>query len=254
MRPATNLQYDPTSAGSYSTSDEGCVGDSCRDIFAISPAPYPVPGYLRMYDDLRKALQISVDDCALQQGVCWVIARDKTLPRCGQRGDPGECNVRGPYSPGMAGLGAWNWRQPWQNAYPDPVRRSVESGWRAIAKVEPEGVSTLQEGCTLPLWQRVFYVGGLNNHFTMNATSMTYRAAVQAAMNLSSSQGKPRVVFGRDPKSQRVVPVVYVHPGGIVTSARKRRGLETQVSALDNFEMQQALAVSYGASLLPHGM
>ncbi len=243
------MKYDPTSAGSYSVSDEGCRGDC----YLVSPQPYPVPGYLRAFESLRKALKESVNTCELQQGVCWVIKREDTLDRCGQRQDRGECETIAPYSPGFAGLGNYS-RQPWAyKAYPGAVRRSVEAAWNPVARVSREGVATVKDGCVLPLWRQIFYVGDMNNQFERPGDPMLYQTAVNAAMFLARQQRKPKVIFGK--ANGKVIPVVYVEPGGIV---RAREGYRTspatQVMHMDTFEMKQALAASAGASFMPFNM
>lgn len=234
------MKFDPSSAGSYSVSDEGCRGD----VYAVSPLTYPVPGYLTEYDSLRKALRVSTNTCALQQGLCWVIKRADTFDRCGQRCGRGECEVTGPYSPGLAG-------HETSNPFPDPVRRAVQAQWVPIAQVTPEGVAAVREGCVLPLWRQIYYVGGMQNQFTRQQPGLTYYAAVEAAMLLARQQKKTRVVFGRS--GSRSIPVVYVDPGGIVKPT-DTRGYATQVQRMDEFQMRQALAASQGASIMPFNM
>jgi hypothetical protein len=243
------VNYDPTSAGSYSVSDEGCRGDC----YLVSPKPYPVPGYLRAFESLRKALKESVNTCELQQGVCWVIKREDTLDRCGQRQDRGECETIAPYSPGFAGLGNYS-RQPWAyKAFPGAVRRSVEAAWKPLARVTREGVATVKEGCVLPLWRQIFYVGDENNQFERPGDPMLYQAAVNAAMLLARQQRRPKVIFGA--ANGKIIPVVYVEPGGIVRAGRGYpESLAARVTRMDQFEMQQALAASAGASLMPFNM
>jgi hypothetical protein len=241
------MKYDPTSAGAYSTSDYGARGD----LYAISPATYPVPGYLKYFEDWRKAVNEATDSCKLQQGVCWVLKRDSVLPRCGQRCGRGECENCGPgvCSGGFGALAG----HAGQGGYPDAVRREVESAWRPVAQVTSKGVATIKDGCTLPLWQRIFYVGGQNNEFTMAAPGMTYRAAVAAAMAMARDQRRSRIVFGA--RDGQTVPVVYVEPGGIVRAHQgTQRDYFVNVSRMDELEMRQALAASHGASLMPFNM
>lgn len=220
--------------GAYSVSDQGCSGDR----YAVSPKSYPVPGYLRTYDDLRKALRVSVDTCELQQGVCWVLRAGQLHQRCGQA-CAGGCPTPGPLN------GFPN--------YPDPVRRSVEQSWVPVAKVSAEGVSLVpQRGCVLPIWQRIFYVGNEQNAFQRDQAGAIYRAAVEAARYLARTQRRPRVVFGKS--GNKVVPVVYVEPGGIVRAVPRDRGWETRADLMSDFEVRQYEALSRGASLMPFGM
>lgn len=215
-------------AGSYSVSDTGCRGDT----YALSPKPYAVPGYLREYETLRQALRVSVDDCALQHGQCYVLRAP--VQRCGQRCSRGECGALG-----NAGAGA--------------VRRAVQSAWQPVAHVTPQGVSLLQEGCVLPLWQRIFHVGGEQNQFVRRAPGMLYQSAVQAAMRIARVQGAPRVVFAAS-NDRGVIPVVYAHPGGIVRAVPGARGSETRVDTMSDFEVKQYVAASRGASVMPFNM
>lgn len=273
--------YDSTDNGAYSVSDYGCVGDQ----FAVSPTPYPVPGYLKAFETWRRAVDESIDTCALQQGRCWVIKRSDTLPRCGQRCGRGECLVRGRVSPGFAGAGlgmiaalgsalapdqdvdsVGTWLQGMRDReffafkrYPDAVRRAVAarwsseiSNWSPLAEVSENGVAPVIGGCVLPIWRRVFYVGDQNNQFTRAGDPMLYRAAVNAAMLLARTQGRPRVIFGA--RGDRVVPVVYVHPGGIVRAVPRARGPETVVRQMTPYEVRQQMAASRGASILPFGV
>lgn len=213
--------------GSYSVSDAGCRGDT----YALSPKPYPVPGYLHEYDTLRQALRVSVDDCALQWGQCYVLRN--TGPRCGQRCSRGECGELG--------------------AFPDSVRRSVQSSWSPVAQVSSQGVAVIQDGCVLPLWQRIFYVGDEQNRFVRAAPGLLYQAAVQAAMRIASVQGRPRVIFAAK-GDRNIVPMVYVHPGGVVRAARRDAGSETRVDTMSELEVKQYIAASSGASVMPFNM
>ena len=64
----------------------------------------------------------------------------------------------------------------------------------------------------------------------------------------------PRVIVTVQPSrdgSSRVVPLVYVDPGGTVRAVSRPRGPNTVVEPLSNFEAQQYWAQSSGASLLP---
>lgn len=211
--------------GSYSTSDDGGRGD----IFALTPRIYPVPEYLSEYYDLAKALRVATNTCALQHGVCWVVRRDKTLPRNGQRCGSGECNWRGENSPGMSGLAGV------------PVAVATESG-----------LAVVQGGAVMPLWRRIYQNTGAD-HFIVQGPSQTYSAAVKAAMVIADRTKQQRLVYGwgRDGKP---VPMIYTHPGGLVRSATPRRDYETQVTRMDDFELRQAIAASSGASIMPFGM
>ena len=67
--------------------------------------------------------------------------------------------------------------------------------------------------------------------------------------------GSPPEMMGVVNLRGKVIPVVYVEPGGIV---RAREGFRTspatQVMHMDTFEMKQALAASAGASFMPFNM
>ena len=225
-------------AGSYSTFDSGCRGD----IFAVSPVAYPAPGWLQEYFDLATAMRVATQTCALQQGKCYVVKRSSTLPRCGQRCGRGECDVRGPFSPGLASA----------DAFPDAVRREVEANWQPVAAATPAGPAIVAEGCVLPLWQRVFSNGPLEP-LLVQGPSQTYQAAVRAAMWIADHEKRTRLVYGWG-ETGKPVPLVYVQPGGLVRSARRERTPATTVERMDQFELAQALAASRGASLMPFGM
>lgn len=237
------------SDGSYSTSDCGCAGDT----IAISPRPYPVPGYLRMYTSWAKALQEATDTCALQQGPCWVLRRSQTSQRCGQNaygGCPSCVDVAPqgePISLAAFGLGP-------RKAFPDAVRREAAAGWEAVAAVTPSGVArVLEDGCVLPLWQRAFDVS-LADRIVRERAGLDYRAAVAAAQEISQRTRRLTVVNGRVPRTGRSIPVVYVDPGGIVRAAPQARGLQVQVDRMDPLEVREAFMLSRGGSLMPNGM
>jgi hypothetical protein len=145
-------------------------------------------------------------------------------------------------------------RERWapQNRFPDAVRRSVAAAWRPVAASTLDGPALVKEGCVLPIWRRVFFVGDMNNQFQRPGAPMLYRAAVEAAMLVARRQGRTKVVFGRS--GPRTVPVVYVEPGGIVRAIRGELDSAVQVMRMDEFEMRQALAASQGASIMPHNM
>lgn len=232
-----NPQMGPGgAAGSYSVSDQGASGDR----YLVSPQAYPVPGYLRTYDSLRKALRVGVDACVLQYGGrCYVLKYDKA--RCGgQACNRGEC---------YGELSGYESEQP--VGMPDPVRREVAASWQPVAAVTSEGVALVKEGCTLPLFARVWYVGDQNNQFKRTTAGITYAAAVEAARWVARVQGKPRVVGGSS-SDGRIIPVVYAHPGGILRPVNRSYAL--QVDPLSTFEVRQAVAASRGASIMPFGM
>ena len=245
--------YDPLSAGSYSIEDQGCSGDT----YAISPQPYPVPGYVRVFEDLRTAYREAVDACELQRGYpCWVLKRSDTLQRCGQRCGKGECANCGPgkCAGGFAGINS-----PGSNgsSYSGTVRRSVEAAWKPIMQVNGKDTTAVLAGCTLPIWQRIFYVADQPNPMfrsSMTAPGKNWMEAVEAAMLLARRQAKPRVIVTVRPQNgggSRVVPLVYVDPGGTVRAIPPARGPNTMVEPLSDFEAQQYWAQSSGASILP---
>lgn len=234
MNDAELIAY---SNGSYSTSDTGCVGDT----YAIAPRPFPAPGYLREFEDLRKALQEATDACVLQQGVCWVVKDSQVRPRCGQNAEGGCPDCWAPQAPSQ-GLGIFGRR----------VDRVVRR-WRPVAAVTSEGVAAVApNGCVLPLWQRRFFNTGAD-HFTRQGPLLTYQAAVRAAEVVATREGRPRVVAAQT-RSGAVVPVVYVQPGGLVRAAREPRGYETQVDIMTPLEVRQYLMASRGGDLMPLGM
>lgn len=238
---------DGSADGSYSVSDEGCPGDQ-PPAYAISPRPYPVPGYLRMYENLRVALRESVDACALQMGPCWVLRADQVHQRCGQACHGG-CPTPGPTA--LASVTGNRFPGP---LYPDSVRREVQANWKPVMRVDSSGIAlTPSPGCVLPIWQRIFYVGDEQNHFARDKPGLVYNAAVEAARYIARTQGKTRVVMGTD-TSGRTVPVVYVDPGGIVRAMPRDAGPETVVVPMSEFELRQYMAASRGATLMPFGM
>lgn len=247
----TNPTMGPGGAeGSYSVSDFGCRGDQ----YAVSPRPFPVPGYLQMYDDLRKALRVSVDTCELQNGVCWVLRANQLHQRCGQACEGG-CPTPGPVrvATPLAGLGT---TPGWERGRGVERRATQRSwhGWDTVARVSPQGIAlTVAPGCVLPLWQRIYYVGGEQNDFARDKPGMTYQAAVEAARYLARTQGRPRVVSGRLDDG-RIVPVVYVQPGGVARAVPRARGPATNVYLMSELDRQQAVAAAQGASVLPYGM
>ena len=245
--------YDPLSAGSYSIEDQGARGDT----YAVSPQPYPVPGYVKVFEDLRAAYREAVDACELQQGYpCWILKRSDTLQRCGQRCGKGECANCGPdkCSGGFAGV---NSPGASMTSYSGTVRRAVAAAWKPIMQVNGESTTAVMAGCTLPIWQRIFYVADQPSPMlreSMTAPGKNWVEAVEAAMLLARQQAKPRVIVTvRREKdgSSRVVPLVYVDPGGTVRAMPAPRGPNTVVEPLSNFEAQQYWAQASGASLLP---
>lgn len=226
------------SDGSYSVSDDGGRGD----IFALVPRVYPVPEYLAEYYDLAKALRVVTSTCALQQGKCWVVRRSSTLPRVGQRCGRGECNWRSKNSPGLASELA-------------ALRAGTLSGALGgvpVALATERGLALVEQTAVLPLWQRI-YQNTPADIFTVQGPSQTYSAAVRAAMVIANRTRQERLVFAWG-AGGKPIPMVYVHPGGLVRSARGARGNETQVDRMDNFELRQAVAASRGASIMPFGM
>jgi len=238
------------SDGSYSTSDWGCAGDT----IAISPRPFPVPGFLKKYTSWAKALQEATETCALQMGPCWVLKSSGV--RCGQRAGGGCPTCLGPDAGALEGLSRrLGPNKPW----PDAVRREVEGDWQPVAVVTEQGLArVLPDGCVLPLWDHRFVVTP-PDRLVRERAGLTYRAAVAAAQVLSTRTKQMRVVLGEVPTrhplaSDKVIPVVYVDPGGIVRAATGDRGWETTVSMMDPLEVRQAFMLSRGGSLMPHGM
>jgi hypothetical protein len=244
MNDAELLAY---SDGSYSTSDWGCSGDT----IAISPRPFEVPGYLRMYTSWARALREATDACALQQGPCWVLKPSQTRQRCGQPayGSCPSCIDTRPSSAPVSLL----------SGFSDAVRREAADGWVPVAVVTEEGVArVLSDGCVLPLWQRVFSVTP-PDRLVRERAGLTYRAAVAAAQELARRTRTLRVVQADVPSRHsaardKVVPVVYVDPGGIVRAAPEACGFATQVDRMDPLEVREAFMLSRGGSLMPHGM
>lgn len=245
MNDADLLAY---SNGSYSTSDWGCTGDT----IALSPRPFPVPGFLKMYDSWAKALQEATETCALQMGPCWVLRNDQTGVRCGQRayGSCPTCND--PQAPGrsisLEGYGP-------NRAFPGAVRREVAGNWRPTAVVTPQGVAkVLPNGCVLPLWERRFVVVP-PDRIVREPAGLDYKAAVAAAQVISQRTRRMTVVNGELPRSGRSIPVVYVDPGGIVRAAPDEDlGLQTRVDRMDPLEVRELFMQSRGGSLMPNGM
>lgn len=240
------------SNGSYSRSDVGCAGDT----IAISPRPYPVPGYLREYFSWAKALHEATQICELENGVCWMLRPSDIGVRCGQR-SYGGCPTCIP-APGVvqrhAGMsGISTPGSTVASGFPDEVRREVQRRWDPVAVVTPKGVAkVLPDGCVLPLWDRIFYVsppGGMVHE----QDGLLYTAAVRAAQVIAAQSGRPRVVGARTSRGN-TVPVVYVDPGGIVRAIPDKRGTETNVTSMDPLEVRQFFAASRGASLMPWGM
>jgi hypothetical protein len=224
--------------GSYSTSDDGGRGD----IFALVPRIYGVPDYLGEYYDLAKALRVATNTCALQQGKCWVIRRDRMLPRVGQRCGRGECGWRGRNSPGLAAdLAA--------------LRSGSFAGLGGVpvALATAQGLAVVQGGAVHPIWQRV-YRNTDANYFGVQGPSETYSAAVRAAMVIADQTKKQRLVYRFGVDGKTVIPVVYVHPGGLVRSTDKATGSALRVDVMDNFELRQHIAASAGGSIMPFGM
>lgn len=234
-------QIERYAEGSYSTSDDGGRGD----IYALVPKTYPVPQYLAEYFDLAKALRVVTSTCALQQGKCWVVRRSATLPRGGQRCGSGECDWRSRNSPGLAGLAGEL----------EELRAGTlggRLGGAPIALATSKGLAVVYGGTVLPLWQRI-YQNSPADHFVVQGPSATYSAAVRAAMVLADRTRREQLVYAWG-KGGKPLPMVYVHPGGLVRSARAARGNETQVEKMDEFELRQAIAASSGASIMPFNM
>ena len=225
--------------GSYSTSDDGGRGD----IFALVPRVYPVPDYLAEYYDLAKALRVATNTCVLQQGKCWVVRRDQTLPRFGQRCGRGECGWRSPNSPGFAS----------ELADLRSGKLSSVLGGVPVALATRKGLALVQDGAVVPLWQRSFVVGA-NDRVLMLGPSQTYSAAVRAAMMLAEQTHQQKLVYRLGVPGQNPTPMVYVQPGGLVRSAQPSRGPALTVSPMDEFELRQYITASAGGSLMPQGM
>lgn len=242
------------SNGSYSTSDWGCEGDT----IAISPRIFPEPGYLKVYTSWARALQEATDTCALQNGPCWVLKPSQLGPRCGQRADGGcpTCSGNAPGRLGELGIARRSIgpAKPYQGAVMRDARQ-----WVPVAVVTSQGIGrVLPDGCVLPLWERRFRVVP-PDRLVHQAPTLTYRAAVAAAQEISQRTKRYVVVNGQVPSrhplaEDKEIPVVYVEPGGIVRAAPQSRGYETQVDRMDPFEVREAFMLSRGGSLMPHGM
>jgi len=241
------------SDGSYSTSDWGCVGDT----IALSPRPFPVPGFLRMYTSWARALQEATDTCALQRGPCWVLKASQVGVRCGQRayGDCPTCiDPGGASSSSLDGFGALTRDVGPRTTFPDAVRREAAASWQPVAVVTPNGVAkVLPDGCVLPLWDRKFDVTP-PDRLVRERAGLTFRAAVAAAQEISQRTQQLRVVNGTVPSSGASVPVVYVQPGGIVRAVPAPRGWATNVYRMSPLEVREAFMLSRGGSLMPNGM
>ena len=237
-------QIERYADGSYSVSDDGGRGD----IYALVPRVYPVPEYLAEYFDLAKTMRVVTSTCALQQGACWVVRRSKTLPRAGQRCGQGECEWRSQNSPGLSGLRG-------QLAALRAGTLGAALGGTPLALATVKGLAVVNEGEVLPLWQRI-YRNSPADIFTVQGPSATYSAAVRAAMVLADRTQKRRLVYawGIPGRPGQAIPMVYVHPGGLVRSARKATGSALQVGLMDDFELRQAIAASSGASIMPFNM
>ncbi len=211
------------SNGSYSTSDVGCRGD----VIAIAPRIYPVPDFVREFTDWQQALVEATDTCALQNGVCWVLKPNQLAPRYGQPAY-GSCPSCRTPSSSLAGV-------------------------TPLAVASPDGVTLLPtgDGAVPAIWQRN-PVRGPPERLVMAPSSMLYRGAVRAAQLISQRLGRPQVINAV--RNGRVIPMTYVDPGGLVRTTPAARGYETNVYAMDPFEVRQAYAASRGASILPWGM
>jgi hypothetical protein len=237
--------------GSYSPSDWGCAGDT----IAISPRPFPVPGFLREYVSWAKALQEATDICALQNGPCWLLRARDIGVRCGQRAGGG-CPTCLP-APGVvqrhSGMSGLTPGSTITSGFPDEVRREVQRRWDPVAVVTDQGVAkVLPDGCVLPLWDRVFFVSP-PDRLVHEQAGLLYNAAVRAAQVIAAQTGRPRVIGARTSRGDTVA-VTYVDPGGIVRAMPEPRGTETNVTTLDPLEVRQFFAASRGASLMPWGM
>lgn len=234
-----NLTIENYSDGSYSTSDDGGRGD----IFALVPRVYPVPHYLAEYFDLAKALRVATNTCALQQGKCWVVRRDQTTPREGQRCGRGECYSRVPRSRGLAA----------ELADLAAGRLGSILGGTPIALATSKGLALVAGGRVLPFWQRTYRNSGADR-LRMQGPSQTYSAAVRAAMVAANSTRNEQLVYRVGVPGEDPVPMVYVQPGGLIRSAQRPRGPALNVNQMDEFELRQAMAASAGGSLMPQGM
>lgn len=256
MSDAELLAY---SNGSYSTSDTGCVGDT----IGIAPRIYPVPDFVTEFTSWQKALVEEVDACVLQNGVCWILKPSDQSPRYGQEADGGCPGCRGPGPIGFDGvdglfgdLGKYPRRRmrsmgparPYQGA----VRRNAARAWTPVAVATPQGMAAITpDGSVLPLWQRIYHVVA-PDRLVHEEPGMLYESAVRAAMNISQRLGKPRVISSE--RDGRVVPLLYVEPGGVVRTFPRRRGWETNAYSMTPLEVRQAFVASRGGSLMPHGM
>ncbi len=241
------------SNGTYSPSDTGYAGDT----IAISPRPYPVPGFLREYVSWAQALQVATDACALQNGPCWLLRARDIGVRCGQRSYGGCPTCIKPVPPvtnqrhsGMSAI-ASNTVIP--SGFPDAVRREVERRWDPVALVTEKGVAkVLPDGCVLPLWDRIFFVSP-PERLVREKAGLLYNAAVRAAQVIAAQTGRPRVIGARASNGQ-TIPVTYVDPSGIVRAITPPRGPEVNTYSMDPLEVRQFFAASRGASLMPWGM
>lgn len=234
-----NLTIENYADGSYSTSDDGGRGD----IFALVPRVYPVPHYLAEYFDLAKALRVATNTCVLQQGKCWVVRRDQTTPRAGQRCGRGECYSRVPRSRGLAA----------ELSDLAAGRLGAVLGGVPVALATTKGLALVYGGRVLPLWQRTYRSTGADS-LLMQGPSQTYSAAVRAAMVLADRTRSEKLVYHMGVPGENPIPMVYVQPGGLVRSAAPSRDPALTVSPMDDFELRQAVAASAGGSLMPQGM
>ncbi len=233
------------SNGSYSTSDTGCVGDT----IAISPKPFPAPGFLVEYLGWSAAVQEATDACVLQNGVCWILKPEQLAPRFGQESDGGCPGCRGRGPTGFAGLTRTTQGARMQQGLP---RRTDLRTWKPTAVVTPQGVAAIAQGAVLPLWQRI-YKFAPPERLVMAPAGLDYTSAVRGAQYLSTHTGRPMVVGGE--RDGRTIPMIYVQPGGLVRGVNGVRkpvqGWETDAVSMDSFEMRQAFAASRGASIMP---
>lgn len=246
--------------GSYSVSDVGWYG---ADQILVSPRPYPVPGFLRLYTNLLEALQETDNTCALQMGPCWFLRPSQVPPRCpgGQpcasMGVPRAADTTG----ALMGLERAFFRDARQRfvgsptQFPDSVRRAVQQiFWEPVAQVTSGGdVSFVKDGCVLPIQRKIWYTNQADGRWT-RGWPLTYTAAVAASQKIAADSGKTQVVGATSSEDGKIVPVVYVYPGGIVKRCPKERSSEVQVDKMTRFEAQQAFAASRGASLMPWSM
>jgi hypothetical protein len=144
-------------------------------------------------------------------------------------------------------------------SFPDVVRREAAAAWRPVAVVTSQGVGkVLPDGCVLPLWDRKFNVTP-PDRLVRERAGLTFRAAVAAAQEISQRTQQLRVVNGEVPsrhplRRDKVIPVTYVEPGGIVRAVPEVKGWETNVYRMDPLEVREAFMLSRGGSLMPHGM